>query len=584
MTNRVLPVVVVFVALLAAVAADEASIGQATATASSFLTEDVVLHIPNANHDPVEIAKRHGYIYKGKVANLDDYHLVTRAPHWTEMHPRFENASEIKWFEHQVARERVKRSVTPDPNYSPQDPFFHSQWHLNNPETHVDLNILPAWRKGYKGSGITVAIVDDGLEKSNLDLMPNFVAELSYDFNYNRADPTPLTTADAHGTQAAGMACAASNSHCGVGSAPLGQIAGVKILGKAIADNGEAEGLSFGCIDKNGKHVDIYSCSWGPPDDGMRMEAPGPLALRAMQKCIERGRGGKGTIYVWACGNGRGRGDNINYDGYANLRWTIPIGSMDSNKEVAYYSESGSALIAVAPGSGKSKKMTTTTLHNQCSSNFGGTSAASPVAAGVIALMLEANPNLTWRDVQHIIIRSSRTSIGGPYVQNGAGLRFRHRFGFGLMDASAAVTMAESWRNVPPAVSFNSGSLSGGTVKAGGGNAKFEYQASPSSQDMKLEHVEIRISANTPGGRGALTFTLISPSGMESRLQEKHSDGERRIDWTYLTVASWGEQPEGKWTLVAVNTATRGDATINSWQINFWGFNGPHPTNVINNN
>jgi kexin len=118
---------------------------------------------------------------------------------------------------------------------------------------------------------VSVAIVDDGLERNNADLVHNFAPDLSYDFNYNRADPTPLTAIDSHGTMASCMACAEANNNCGVGSAPQCRIAGIKILGKAISDAGEANGLGYKCIGPKGQTNDIYSCSWGPPDDGQRL-------------------------------------------------------------------------------------------------------------------------------------------------------------------------------------------------------------------------------------------------------------------------------------------------------------------------
>lgn len=125
-----------------------------------YLNGEVAVHIPESKHNPFEIAKRHGYIYKGiyihiyiysgkynlhnnvmhippgKVGSLDGYHLFEKAPEWTEEHPTFHNATEVKWFEHQIARPRIKRTVTPDPSFYPRDPNFHAQWHLENSEKY----------------------------------------------------------------------------------------------------------------------------------------------------------------------------------------------------------------------------------------------------------------------------------------------------------------------------------------------------------------------------------------------------------------------------------------------------------------
>eukprot|EP01087_Luapelamoeba_hula_P001175 TRINITY_DN10921_c0_g1_i1.p1 TRINITY_DN10921_c0_g1~~TRINITY_DN10921_c0_g1_i1.p1 ORF type:complete len:404 (-),score=21.10 TRINITY_DN10921_c0_g1_i1:80-1258(-) len=380
------------------------------------------------------------------------------------------------------------------------------------------------------------------------------------------------------------MAAAASNSRCGVGTAPAARIAGIKILGRPISDSGEAKGLGYKCIGPAGMTNDIYSCSWGPPDDANRLEGPGTLARLQMDECIKNGRQGKGTIYVWAGGNGRVRGDNLNYDGYANSRYTIPIGSMDYSSEVSYYSESGAALMACTPGSGRVHRMTTCALGTACSSSFGGTSASSPAAAGVVALILNANPNLGWRDVQHIIARSSSTRLGfrnpTDYQTNGAGFRYRHRFGFGLMDAFAAVKLAEEWVNVPesPPMDVASSLGSGAGVPNNAEGLKLTMQVG--GDISQLEHIEVHIRATTNAGRGSLEISLISPSGTRSRLQERHNDNQQSINWSYMTVANWGESSQGTWTLQVVNGAARGSAVVQAWTMRMYGFNSANPASA----
>ena len=114
----------------------------------------------------------------------------------------------------------------------------------------------------------------------------------------------------------------------------------------------------------------------GPNDDGKTMASPGKLTLAAMEDSIRFGRGGRGSIYVWAAGNGQADRDQCNYDGYANSRYTITVGAYDYNGQQAYYSESCAALTVVAPSSGAAHYINTASTNNQCSTRFGGTSAA----------------------------------------------------------------------------------------------------------------------------------------------------------------------------------------------------------------
>ena len=136
-----------------------------------------------------------------------------------------------------------------------------------------------------------------------------------------------------------------------------------------VTDAVEARSLSF-----NSQHIDIYSASWGPDDDGKTVDGPGELATRAFMEGVLRvfiflnqvsknhktficllfvkGRGGKGSIFVWASGNGGGERDNCNCDGYTNSIWTLSISSAAENGSVPWYSEACSSTLATAYSSG----------------------------------------------------------------------------------------------------------------------------------------------------------------------------------------------------------------------------------------
>lgn len=139
-------------------------------------------------------------------------------------------------------------------------------------------------------------------------------------------------------------------------------------------------------------------------DDGKTVDGPGELATRAFIEGVTKGRSGKGSIFIWASGNGGKDHDNCNCDGYTNSIWTLSISSATERGLVPWYSEKCSSTLATtySSGSKEERQVVTTDLHHSCTISHTGTSASAPLAAGIAALVLEANPNLTWRDLQHI--------------------------------------------------------------------------------------------------------------------------------------------------------------------------------------
>ncbi|MCX7625475.1 MAG: S8 family serine peptidase, partial [Candidatus Sumerlaeaceae bacterium] len=307
----------------------------------------------------------------------------------------------------------------------PNDPLFGRQWHLRNTGTNTgvtglaagnDVNVISVW-DSYLGTGINIAIVDDGLQVTHPDLAPNARTDIDIDINYGDNDPSPDNSADNHGTACAGVAAARGNNSIGVsGSAPQAGLVGVRLISASATDAQEAQGLTHQLTATNPvDRVSIYSNSWGPADDGATLEGPGPLAKAALQNGVTNGRGGLGAIYTWAGGNG-GTSDNANYDGYANSRFTIAVAASGGAGEQSSYSESGSCIVINAPSSYSGGGITTVDRTGtngyedppgDYTYTFGGTSSATPLAAGCIALLLQAYPNLTWRDVIDILIRSA---------------------------------------------------------------------------------------------------------------------------------------------------------------------------------
>jgi len=324
----------------------------------------------------------------------------------------------------QDAREE-EESVPKDTMERFSDKEWPRQWYLNR-GGGLDMNVEEAWDRGYSGKGITVTILDDGVEWNHPDLSANYKADASIDINANDKDPFPrydLFDTNKHGTRCAGQVSAqANNSFCSVGIAFNSGIGGVRMLDGTITDAVEARSLSL-----NPQAVDIYSASWGPDDDGQTVDGPGPLTRRAIEEGAIKGRNGLGSIYVWASGNGGKFEDNCNCDGYATSIFTVSISSASENGNIPWYSEQCSSTLATTYSSGSSRqgerKVITTDLHGRCTASHTGTSASSPMAAGIIALVLEANPKLNWRDVQHIIVRNAKRANlrADDWKTNGAG-------------------------------------------------------------------------------------------------------------------------------------------------------------------
>lgn len=228
------------------------------------------------------------------------------------------------------------------------DPIFKEQWHLvNTLQAGNDINVTDVWLQGITGKGSIVAMVDDGVDMTSNDLKANYYAEGSWDFNDPGPNPMPRLADDHHGTRCAGEIAAVRNDVCGVGVAYDAKISGLRILSKLITDEDEALAMTY-----DYQNNQIYSCSWGPPDDGRSMEAPGIAIRQAMLKGIQEGRGGLGSIYVFASGNGAANEDNCNFDGYTNSIYSVTVGAVDRAGAHPYYSEKCSAQLVVTYSSG----------------------------------------------------------------------------------------------------------------------------------------------------------------------------------------------------------------------------------------
>jgi subtilisin-like proprotein convertase family protein len=357
----------------------------------------------------------------------------------------------------------------------PNDPFFYDQWSLENRDANgaslgVDLNLRAAWPVT-RGAGSVIAVADDGVDLTH----PEFVHRATNDLHYyfdglnGSTNALPADSNDNHSTEVAGLALAEGNNHRGmIGVAPQALLANWKIfLGwNAVASDEQMMDM----FQYRSNVVSVENHSWGKAQDDPSQLAPTPLESIGISNALTFGRGGRGTVMVHSAGNGREGGMNANDDGYANDPRVICVASVRQRGRVATYSNPGACLLVAAPGGDDDMAIFTTDRPGSSGDNplgFGddfadrdyvfsthvaGTSFSAPQISGLVALLLSANTNLTWRDVQQILILSARHyDLADPDVRtNGAGFRVSHNVGFGVPDAGQAVALAQRWINRPP--------------------------------------------------------------------------------------------------------------------------------------
>ncbi len=509
------------------------------------------------------------------------------------------------------------------------DTLFANQWHLDNtgqigtdgnPATAgEDVNVAPAWAScgvgnSCRGEGVRVAVVDTGIDLSHEDLKVNIFPGLSYSYVNGNTSPSD---SHGHGTAVSGIIAARDLNDLGVrGVAPRASLAAFDVIGTGatIADATDA-------LTKNISFIDVSNNSWGPGLGflGCTTDVGGDASRTAFTTGTTSGRGGLGTIYVVAAGNGHEGGS---YDGLtcggcqgvsnlnrlANDRHVITAGALTALGAKSTYSEIGANLLVSAPGgqycsttlavtstdiTGASSGLNKTGASNELANTsytqcMNGTSSAAPNTSGVVALVLQANPLLTWRDVRQILATTARfvdpTDPG--WATNSAGIRFNPKYGHGAVDASAAVTAAAAWVNLGAEVVYDSGDIAVGTaIPDADATGVLSNHTVAASGITNIEYVEVTFTSTDHLAPGDLEITLenTTTAGGAGTLVPAHNSLDpagaltcNDIDGLYNAFTlgtNWhlNEAADGVWRLTVKDLVAADTGTFQTWRLKIYG-------------
>lgn len=490
-------------------------------------------------------------------------------------------------------------------NSLPADGYVTYQWHLY-PTTGA--NVLPVWND-YTGRGIKIGVFDQGIDRTHPDLDGNLLTNSGRDSGTLAKGGDPKNANDNHGTMVAGVIAAERNGIDGVGVAYGADLVSIyQPLGSAAESPNEIVNAFTYALG-----LDVLNNSWGFASQVKQASLEAPWAFydnfltsafadegAALKRLADEGRGGLGTVVVQSAGNSYRVGDDTNLHNFQNSRYVITVGATDYRGDAARYSSPGASVLVTGPGGGGDDNLsdiwTTDRVGNagNDAGNFtatNGTSFSAPVVSGIVALLLEANPGLGYRDVQTILAYSasitSRDSneweFNGTTDWNGGGLHYDavfHDLGFGLVDARAAVRLAESWQT-PAATSSNDVEVSAGRSQPTAipdDSLAGVTQSVTINQPLQVERAEVTVHIDHPF-IGDLGLMLTSPSGTQSFLVWRagqnplsaYGSDQADIDFNFDTVLSLGESSIGRWDLTVFDLEAGAVGTLQSWTLNLVG-------------
>ncbi|MGF1488098.1 MAG: S8 family serine peptidase, partial [Prochloraceae cyanobacterium] len=491
----------------------------------------------------------------------------------------------------------------------PTDTIFRYglQWYLDS------INVVDVWQD-YTGQGVSVSVFDSGVDPNHPDLINNYDSVNHWDTVTNTTLDTSKPIPGSHGTGVAGLIAAERNGQGMIGVAYDSTI--VSISDPLIYN--PVDGVDYPTRIARGfaraANFDVSNNSWGfgnpfygSPNSAFIDNFKNPLfqpAATELQKAVATGRNGLGTIFITAAGNTRQEGDDVNLHNFQNSRYNITVAATSQSGQVTNYSTPGAALTVSAPSGLDAISTDISGAEGSTAGDytfFNGTSGSAPLVSGVVALMLEANPNLGWRDVQEILVYSAVNSdptspswqTNGATNWNGGGLTFSHDFGAGLVDAKAAVRLAETWttqktsaNEATPVVVTSTDTLL--TIPDNDPNGISSTVNVASGLDIDYVEVDLNIDRNFIGD---LEVTLTSPDGTVSTLINRpgqmlepgpiqelfglplpvNGSSQNNLDFVFGSTQHWGETGVGDWTLTVKDLKTGDLGRLNNWSLTLYG-------------
>lgn len=498
-----------------------------------------------------------------------------------------------------VVRGVIKDDDAPVDLARPSDELYGQQWHLYN------IRAAYAWELA-TGAGIKVGIFDQGIDSANADLSANTQGAMGRTALTLGAGGAPVLDDDNHGTWVAGVVGAARDGKGTVGVAYDAQLISL-YTPDVYSDDYLVEIRNAFTYAQS---LDVLNDSWGfgnllQSDTGWAFldnanDAEFAPAFQALKELASKGRGGLGTNVVQSAGNSFSFGDDTNLHNFQNSRYIVTVGATDFFGLVSSFSTTGASILVAAPGGAGTRDFHSILTTDRSGSagdsddDFAfvdGTSFSAPIVSGVIALMLEVNPGLGYRDVQKILAYTAKKidagggawDFNGAHDWNGGGLRYNsvvHSSGFGEVDALAAVRLAAAWSGPAQTVANTKELIVNKLVDQliPDNDTKGLSSAIVVSEAMLVERVDVAVNI-THSFVGDLKISLTSPAGTVSNLLWRPSQGvlsafgssQSDIHFTFDTVLDWGETSVGTWTLTVIDADPSYTGTLTDWTLDLIG-------------